>query len=137
MRLVIAPRGVPLPRTFARVAKHKLLGAAVAGTLALGIPLAGAQEQPPPALSGMWSTTTTSVEHPDWTLEDLFACNCTRESYEYLRELLLPENDHLSAAEIRQAVRDSQPTSHCSAVNRSRYRLRGNVRPRRRSLYSV
>ena len=106
MRLVIAPRGVPLPRTFARVAKHKLLSAAVAGTLVLGIPFAGAQEPPPPALSGMWSTTTTSVEHPDWTLEDLFACNCTRDSYEYLRELLLPENDHLSAAEIRQAVRD-------------------------------
>ena len=106
MRLVIALRGVPVRRTLARIAKHKLLGAAVAGTLVFGISLAGAQEEPPPALSGMWSTTTTAVDHAEWTIEDFFACNCTRETYEYLRELLLPENDHLSAAEIMQTVRD-------------------------------
>jgi hypothetical protein len=66
--------------------------------------LAGAQEAPP-ALTGMWSTTVTAVAHPDWTIEDLFACNCTPETYEYLHELLLPENDHLSAAEIQGALR--------------------------------
>jgi len=53
----------------------------------------------------MWSTTVTAVAHPDWTIEDLFACNCTPETYEYLHELLLPENDHLSAEEIQQALR--------------------------------
>jgi len=89
-----------------RLAKHELIGAAVAVALVVGIPLAGAQDEPPPVLSGMWSTTTTAVDHPDWTIEDFFACNCTRETYEYLRTLLLPENDHLSAEEIYQAVRD-------------------------------
>ncbi len=64
---------------------------------------AGAQDAPP-ALTGMWSTTVTAVAHPDWTIEDLFACNCTPETYEYLDELLLPENDHLSAAEIQDAL---------------------------------
>ena len=65
---------------------------------------AGAQDAPPD-LTGMWSTTVTAVAHPDWTIEDLFACNCTPETYEYLHELLLPENDHLSAAEIQNALR--------------------------------
>jgi hypothetical protein len=65
--------------------------------------LAGAQDAPP-ALTGMWSTTVTAVAHPDWTIEDLFACNCTPETYEYLHELLLPENDHFSAAEIQDAL---------------------------------
>ena len=70
----------------------------------LWAPLAGAQETPP-ALAGVWSTTVTAIEHPDWTIEEIFACNCLPESYEYLSELLGPENDHLSAAEIQSAVR--------------------------------
>ncbi len=72
--------------------------------LSLGTPLAGAQETTP-ALAGVWSTTVTAVEHPEWTIEELFACNCLPESYEYLGELLAPANDHLSAAEIQSAVR--------------------------------
>ena len=72
--------------------------------LCLWAPLAGAQETPP-ALAGVWSTTVTAIEHPDWTIEEIFACNCLPESYEYLSELLGPGNDHLSAAEIQSAVR--------------------------------
>jgi hypothetical protein len=70
------------------------------------IPLAAGQSSLPPVLSGIWSTTTTAVENPDWTIEDLFSCNCTPDTYDYIRELLLPENDHLSAAEISEAVLD-------------------------------
>ncbi len=72
--------------------------------LCLWAPLAGTQETPP-ALAGVWSTTVTAIEHPGWTIEEIFACNCLPESYEYLSELLGPENDHLSAAEIQSAVR--------------------------------
>jgi hypothetical protein len=61
-------------------------------------------QEAPPAIGGVWSTTVTAIEHPDWTIEDLFACNCTSETYEYLRELLLPENDNLSALDIQAAV---------------------------------
>ena len=72
--------------------------------LCLWAPLAGAQETPP-SLAGVWSTTVTAIEHPEWTIEEIFACNCLPESYEYLSEVLGPENDHLSAAEIQSAVR--------------------------------
>ena len=87
-----------------RFGRHAFLGAAIGGCLVLSARFAGAQEAPP-VLTGMWSTTVTAVEHPDWTIEDLFACNCTPETYEYLHELLLPENDQLSAEEIQQALR--------------------------------
>jgi len=104
MRLAIATGGVPaIGRPCARFGRP-LVAAAVVACVLLGVRPAGAQE--PPALAGMWSTTVTAVEHPDWTMEDLFACNCTPETYQYLRELLLPENDHLSAAEIQDAIRD-------------------------------
>ena len=73
--------------------------------LALWAPLAPTQEAPP-ALAGVWSTTVTAIEHPGWTIEEIFACNCLPESYEYLGELLDPENDHLSAEEIQSAVRE-------------------------------
>ncbi len=87
-----------------RLGRHAFLGAAIGGCFVLSPRATGAQEALP-ALTGMWSTTVTAIEHPDWTIEDLFACNCTPETYEYLHELLLPENDHLSAEEIQQALR--------------------------------
>ena len=73
--------------------------------VALWAPLAPTQEAPP-ALAGVWSTTVTAIEHPDWNIEEIFACNCLPESYEYLGELLGPGNDHLSAEEIQSAVRE-------------------------------
>jgi len=106
MRLVITPRGVYALRAVARFAKHGFLGATCAATLLLGISQVAAQPEASPDLSGMWSTTTTDVMNPDWTVEELFACNCTPETYEYIQELLLAQNDHMSAAEIRQAVID-------------------------------
>ncbi len=93
-----------------RIQNHLLrLSSLILIALALGFLLdtriLTAQESPP-AIGGMWSTTVTAIEHPDWTVEDLFACNCTSETYDYLRELLLPENDHMSALEIEEAIRD-------------------------------
>ena len=87
---------------------HRLIpaGAAIAvsclGCLTLGVRLSEAQEVLPSAFEGIWSTTVTAITHPDWTIDDLFACNCTRETYEYLDQLLHdPANDHLSAADIQ------------------------------------
>tara|TARA_E500000331_G_scaffold358316_1_gene424214 strand:+ start:6068 stop:6808 length:741 start_codon:yes stop_codon:yes gene_type:complete len=65
-----------------------------------------ASQSSTPDIDGIWSTTETFFEHPYWTIEELFSCNCTSETYSYLRELLLPENDHLSAQEIEDAVND-------------------------------
>lgn len=73
--------------------------------LCIWAPHVGTQETRP-ALAGVWSTTVTAIEHPDWTIDEIFACNCLPESYEYLNELLGPENDHLSAEEIQSAVRE-------------------------------
>ena len=81
------------------------ISAAIGACLALSTRVTVAQEAVP-ALAVMWSTTVTAIEHPDWTIADLFACNCTPETYELLDELLLPENDHLSAEEIQRALRD-------------------------------
>ncbi len=79
---------------------------AVSGCVILSAPLALAQEAPPPALAGVWSGTVTAFDHPAWSVEDLFQCNCTSESYAYLRELLNdPANDHMSAEDIQRAVR--------------------------------
>ena len=89
----------------ARWGRWALLGAVVCGWLISGARFAAAQ-QAPPALGGMWSTTVTAVQHPDWTVEELFACNCTPETYGLLDELLAPENDHLSAEEIQDALSD-------------------------------
>lgn len=90
-----------------RFGRHALVGVAVAGGLVLSVRFAASQETgPSPVLSGMWSTTVTAIEHQAWSIEELFSCNCTGESYDYLRELLYdPANDHLSAADIQSAVR--------------------------------
>ena len=49
--------------------------------------------------------TVTSIDHPLWTVEELFQCNCTPEAYEYLNELLYnPEFDHMSAEDIIDEV---------------------------------
>jgi len=74
--------------------------AIVCGSSVLAIPFAAAQ----PPIAGMWSTTTTAIERPEWTIEELFACNCTPDTYDYIRELLAPEHDDMSAAQIRSAV---------------------------------
>ena len=88
-----------------KTVRQEFFGAVISGCLVFASGLAGAQETPPD-LGGMWSTTVTAIQHPDWTIEDLFACNCTPETYELLSELLLPENDHMSASEIQGALRD-------------------------------
>lgn len=68
------------------------------------LPLAGAQEQPP-ALSGVWSTTVTALEHPGWTIEELFQCTCTPDTLELIDELLNdPANDERSATEILREI---------------------------------
>lgn len=106
MRQVIVSCAVILQSAAARFFKYEILGAICAGTFLFGVRPAGAQSEAHPILSGLWSTTTTAVENPGWTIEELFACNCTPETYEYIPELLLPQNDHMSAGEIRQAVLD-------------------------------
>ena len=104
--LTVAEREGTRPRCgLTRSVREKLLGAVIGGCLVFGGGLAGAQEAAP-AFGGMWSTTVTAIQHPDWTIEDLFACNCTPETYELLSELLQPQNDHMSAAEIQRALRD-------------------------------
>jgi hypothetical protein len=66
---------------------------------------ATAQEQSRPDLNGIWNGTVTSIEHPLWTVEELFQCNCTPEAYEYLNELLYnSERDHMSAEDIIDEV---------------------------------
>jgi hypothetical protein len=67
---------------------------------------AGCQNEAEPTIAGVWSTTTTAIMNPGWTTEELFSGNLTPESYAYIRELLQPEYDHMSAAEIRSAVID-------------------------------
>lgn len=105
MRLIVATPGkTGRTRPVAGLTRGARLGALTAGCLVLSARLALAQEAPP-ALSGMWSTTVTAIMHPDWTIQDLFACNCTPETYELLDELLSPENDHLSASDIQDALR--------------------------------
>jgi len=106
MRIVVNTLSVPGMRcALMGFSRRAFPGALIGACLGLSVGLAEAQDAPP-ALTGMWSTTVTAVAHPDWTIEDLFACNCTPETYEYLHELLLPENNHLSAGEIQQALRD-------------------------------
>ena len=70
----------------------------------VGLPAANAQDRPP-ALAGVWSTTVTALEHPAWTLEELFQCTCTPETYERITELLNdPASDDLSATEILREI---------------------------------
>jgi len=64
-----------------------------------------AQNSSNPVLAGVWSSTVTSFNHSAWDIFDLFGCNCTPETYDYLRGLLQdPANDHLSAAELQDMV---------------------------------
>ena len=105
MGLTAVSRHDALPgRGVTRTVKHRFLGIMVSGCLIFPGGFAGTQEAPPLALGGMWSTTVTAIQHPGWTIQDLFACNCTEETYELLEELLLPENDHMSADEIQRAL---------------------------------
>ena len=105
MGLTAVKRHDALPgRGVTKTVKHRFLGIMVSGCLIFPGGFAGTQEAPPPALGGMWSTTVTAIQHPGWTIQDLFACNCTEETYELLEELLLPENDHMSADEIQRAL---------------------------------
>ncbi|MGI9260258.1 MAG: hypothetical protein ACR2QQ_15605 [Gammaproteobacteria bacterium] len=78
---------------------------AIVCALVLGSLQATAQEASRPNLNGIWNGTVTSIEHPLWTVEELFQCNCTPEAYEYLNELLHnPEYDHMSAEDIIDEV---------------------------------
>ena len=105
MTLVIAAHEVSVRTMLARPARERLLGAICIGALLLGSSVVGAQSEPRPVLAGMWSTTTTAIERPEWTIEELFAGNYTPDSYAYLRELLRPEHDDMSGTDIRNAVR--------------------------------
>lgn len=62
--------------------------------------------QLPGDLSGVWSTNSLdTLENPAWDTEGKFSCRCTTETYEYLRSILNdPVNDHMSAAEIVEAL---------------------------------
>lgn len=85
----------------------KFARVALAGVLLSGVHTAEAQGVPRPDLSGIWSTTVTHIQHPGWSIEELFDCNCTPESHEYLRDLLYdPANDHMSAQDIQSAVKE-------------------------------
>ncbi|MDH3418353.1 MAG: hypothetical protein OEQ25_00370 [Gammaproteobacteria bacterium] len=106
MGLVIVSRVVTVRHTIVALVRRGFLGTACAGALLAGILQGCTRSDAHPDLSGMWSTTTTAVENPGWTVAELFACNCTPDTYEYIDEMLLPQNDHLSAAEIRRAVLD-------------------------------
>lgn len=89
----------------ANLRRYGLATATAIGCVVLTFRIAGAQE-PSPDLSGVWSTTVTTFDDPAWSVEDLFACNCTSETYEYIRQLLEDSaNDHLSAEELQRAVR--------------------------------
>ncbi len=80
------------------------LAAALATPGLIDLPAANAQDRAP-ALSGVWSTTVTALEHPGWTLEELFQCTCTPETYERIAELLNdPASDELSATEILREI---------------------------------
>ena len=92
-------------RGLANLRRYGLATATVIGCVVLSFQISGAQESSPD-LSGVWSTTVTTFDDPAWSIEDLFACNCTSETYEYIRRLLEdPANDHLSAEELQRAVR--------------------------------
>lgn len=89
----------------ANLRRYGLATATAIGCVVLSFQIAGAQEASPD-LSGVWSTTVTTFDDPAWSVEDLFACNCTSETYEYIRQLLEDSaNDHLSAEELQRAVR--------------------------------
>ena len=92
-------------RGLANLRRYGLATATAIGCVVLSFQIAGAQEASPD-LSGVWSTTVTTFDYPAWSVEDLFACNCTSETYEYIRQLLEDSaNDHLSADELQRAVR--------------------------------
>ena len=112
MKLVMNPLRTPGIRPALRkFHRPVLVGATISLSclvcLTLSVRFSEAQEVLPSAFEGIWSTTVTAITHPDWTIDDLFACNCTRETYEYLDQLLHdPANNHLSAADIQQAIRE-------------------------------
>ena len=92
----------------AGIGRRRRVGGVVMAALAIpglvGLPAANAQDRAP-ALSGVWSTTVTALEHPAWTLEELFQCTCTPDTYERIAELLDdPANDELSATEILSEI---------------------------------
>jgi len=95
--------------------------ATLAGLLLVCGIQACSQTESEPTIAGIWSTTTTAIETPGWTMEELFSGNLTPDTYEYIRELLKPEYDHMSAAEIRRAVGEHNREaiqSHMTAYGR-------------------
>ncbi len=85
--------------------RASVAGAVVAVMLAFHCLPSVSQEQARPDLNGIWNGTVTSTQHPLWTVEELFQCNCTPEAYEYLNELLYnPAYDHMSAEDIIDEV---------------------------------
>lgn len=92
-------------RDRANLRRYGLATATAIGCIVLSVRIVGAQESSPD-LSGVWSTTVTTFGDPAWSVEDLFACNCTSATYEYINRLLHdPTNDHLSAEELQRVVR--------------------------------
>ncbi|MBH97776.1 MAG: hypothetical protein CMM56_04910 [Rhodospirillaceae bacterium] len=59
-------------------------------------------------LSGVWSTNSfDTLDNPAWDIVGQFSARLTSETYDYLQTLLYdPANDHLSAAEIIEALED-------------------------------
>ncbi len=101
--LGLVPSGVA---RFAASAIRRLATLAVLAFIASGFAPEHASAEDTPRLAGVWSTTTTALENPAWTIDELFACPCTSETYARIAELLHdPSNEHLSATEILRESR--------------------------------
>ncbi len=65
-----------------------------------------AYAQAPTEIAGVWSTNSLdTLENPAWDIQGKLSCRCTAETYEFLESILYdPANDHMSAAEIVDAL---------------------------------
>ncbi len=83
-------------------------GGAIArvGALASFAATTFAQETRPADLTGVWSTNSVdTLRNPAWDIEGKFSCRCAVETYDLLQTILYdPANDHMSAAEIIEAL---------------------------------
>ncbi|MGI9257199.1 MAG: hypothetical protein ACR2QQ_00045 [Gammaproteobacteria bacterium] len=78
------------------------------GLFALTVFATPSHAQLPSDLSGVWSTNSLdTLENPAWDIVGKLSCRCTAETYEYLQSILYdPANDHMSAAEIVDALEE-------------------------------
>lgn len=99
-----APSAGRRVQTTAKLYPH-VLAVVVAASLGSSSAPTSAQDVPP-RIAGVWSTTTTALENPAWSIDELFACACTIDTYARIAELLHdPANEHLSAVEVLRETR--------------------------------